>query len=191
MCEKEAADPAETLDAATRGIVTGRAWDEAFINEQDRFRRYGRPVTLLVAELEGLDSLAAILGQDAADRLIAPVEAALRRDARGADSITRIGPARFAALLPETDELAASRYAERVCHACNAWLEAGGVGVRLAIGWAQAIPGGRLADALRLADDRMNADRRRRGFHAPPANAPAAQVRPGLSSPGRLTKTIE
>ncbi|MGA3030655.1 MAG: diguanylate cyclase [Candidatus Limnocylindrales bacterium] len=184
VSEREDADDKETLVGPTSGFATCRAWDEAFVHEQDRFARYGRPVTLLVAELEGLDSLASILGQDAADRLVPPVEAAMRRNARIADSLARTGPARFVALLPETDEVAARSYAERVRSACNSWLEAGGVGVRLALGWAQPIAGGRLADALRLADDRMNTDRRRQGFRTPPVVGGAAHIRRGVTSPG-------
>jgi hypothetical protein len=74
-------------------------------------------------------------------------------------------------LLPETDEVAAVKYVERVCSECDMWLAAGGVAVRLAVGWAQPIAGGRLADAMRLADDRMNADRRRQSLRAAPSTA--------------------
>jgi hypothetical protein len=74
-------------------------------------------------------------------------------------------------LLPETDEVAAINQVERVRSECDKWLEAGGLAVRLALGWAQPRIGGSLADALRLADDRMNADRRRQGFRAPRATA--------------------
>ena len=120
-------------------------------------------MTLVVAEIDGLDLLAARLGQSTADRLIQPVEAVMRRNARAADLLARTGHARFVALLPETDEIAASNYVERVRSECDTWLEAGGLAVRLALGWAQPLAGGSLADALRLADDRMNADRRRPG----------------------------
>lgn len=174
--ETETDSPDEPLVDAATGFATRRAWDEAFRNEEHRLARYGRSVTLLVAELDGLDALAARLGQGAADRLIPPVAAAMRRNARAADVLARTGHTRFVALLPETDEVAAINYVERVRSACDMWLEAGAVAVRLAVGWAQPTVGGRLADALRLADDRMNADRRRQGRAAPP---PAAAVLDG------------
>lgn len=161
------------VDRAT-GLANRRGWDQVFRYEEHRFARYGNKVTVLLAELEGLDSLASILGQDAADRLIVPIAAAMRRSARQADFLARTGHARFAALLPETDEVAAVNYAERVCAACDLWLEAGGVGVRLVIGWAQAIAGGSLSDAMCVAYDRMNADRRRRR----PSPAPFAAMHP-------------
>ncbi len=148
------------IDSAT-GLASRRAWNEVFHHEEHRLARYGRAVTLMVAELDGLDSLAERLGQSAADRLIPPVAAAMKRNARGADFVARIGHQRFVALLPETDEVAAIHYIERVRSACDMWLEAGGLSIRLVVGWAQPVAGGHLADALRLADDRMNADRRR------------------------------
>lgn len=161
------------VDAAT-GLATQRAWDEVFRYEERRFARYGRPVTILVAELEGLDALASLVGQDATDRLIPPVAGAMRRSARASDFLARSGHARFMALLPETDEVSAINYAERVRSACDLWLEAGGVGVRLALGWAQPIAGGRLADAVHLADDRMYLDWRRQLRRSEPATATPA-----------------
>ncbi len=188
-----ASSPSEATDDALVDPVTGfagrRAWEEIFRNEDERLARYGRPVTVLVAELDGLDALAARLGELPADRLIPPVAAALRKNARAADILARVGHARFVGLLPETDEIAAINYVERVRAACDMWLAAGAVAVRLAIGWAQAPAGGRLDAALRLADDRMNGDRRRQaraatseapeGAQAPAAGpAPASAVEP-------------
>ena len=153
----------ERLVVPTTGFAIRRAWNEAFRHEGHRPAQHGWLVTLVVAEIDGLDLLAARLGQSTADRLIQPVEAVMRRNARAADLVARTGHARFVALLPETDEIAASNYVERVRSECDTWLEAGGLAVRLALGWAQPLAGGSLADALRLADDRMNADRRRPG----------------------------
>ena len=49
----------------------------------------------------------------------------IRRLARSADHVARLGPGRFAVLLPETDEVAAINYVERVRRACDLWLESG------------------------------------------------------------------
>ena len=40
--------------------------------------------------------------------------------------------------MPETDEVLAINYVERVRHACDLWLESGAVSLRLAIGWASS-----------------------------------------------------
>lgn len=161
----------EMLVDPTTGLASNRAWNEVVRHEEDRLARYGRPVTVLVAELDGLDALSAGLGQGVADRLIPPVAAAIQRHARAADVVARTGHARFVGLLPETDEVAATNYVERVRAECDSWLEADALAVRLAVGWAQPVAGEHIADALRVAEDRMNADRRRIDFRAAPSAA--------------------
>ena len=57
--------------------------------------------------------------------------------------------------------------------------------MRLAIGWAQPVAGERLTDAIRIAEQRMNADRRRYDFRSAasaeprelPSRAPVARIR--------------
>jgi hypothetical protein len=122
-------------------------------------------------EIEGLDSAAPTLGQGAADRLIPPLAAVMLQNTRAADVLARIGRRRFVALLPETDEVAAINYVERVRCACDMWMEARGLVGRMAIGWAQPSIGGSLADVLGLADDRVDADRHRQGFGTPSVTA--------------------
>lgn len=144
------------------GLFSAGAWARVLQNEEDRHARHGRPVTVVVAELDGYDDLAARLGDDAAREIASSVAVSVRRNARGGDVLARTGRARFAGLLPETDEIAAINFVERVRSECDQRLDARGLVVRLAIGWAQPPAGGGLAEALDLADDRMNADRRRR-----------------------------
>jgi diguanylate cyclase (GGDEF)-like protein len=171
--ELDDAPELEALVDPVTGLGARLAWTEALHNEEQRLARYRHPTTILVGELHGLETLAERLGQDAADRLIPPVADAMRRNARGADVMARVGHARFFALLPETDEIAAINYVERVRAACDMWLEAGAVTVRLVIGWASPPAGGTLADALALAQERMNAARPDRGIR--PVRAPVAR----------------
>lgn len=157
------------------GLDTIRAWTVVFEHESARLRRYGRTATVVVAELDGLDALAARLGRDVADGLIPPVADALRRNARGPDRVCRARHNRFLVLMPETDEVAAINYIERVRTACDLWLEAGALAVRLVMGWASPPPGGTLEDALRLAGERMMEERRRRSTGAADGGQPAAR----------------
>ena len=164
----------ETLVSPATGFATRRAWQDALRREEERLARYGGPVTIVVTEIDGLESLAATPGRGAADRLIPPIEAMMRQSARAVDILARTGRWSFVALLPETDEVAAINYVERVRSECDAWLETLGPEFRLAMGWAQPIGGASLADALLVADDRMAADRRRHGFGGPAAAAALA-----------------
>jgi diguanylate cyclase (GGDEF)-like protein len=165
------ADDKETSVAPRTGFATRRAWSETFRHEAHRLARYGCRVTVAVMEIEGLDSVAPTVGQGAADRFIPPLAAVMVQNTRAADVLARIGPRRFVALLPETDEVAAINYVERVRCACDMWMEARGLVGRMAIGWAQPSVGGSLADVLGLTDHRVDADRHRQGFGAPPATA--------------------
>jgi len=159
------------------GLETSLAWEEAIRHEEARAARYGRPATVVVVELEGLERLADLLGEEAAEKLIAPVAETLRRNSRTADCVARVGRARFWVLMPETDELAAINYVERIRDSADMWLEAGAVAVRVAIGWASAPAHGSLADAMRLADELMQADRRKRARPRPPRRVPALAER--------------
>ena len=139
-------------------LETWRTW---LAEETARTARYHRPSTVVVVELSGLDRLAERVGPAAASRLLPPVVDTLRRHARAADRLARLGPTRFGLLLTETDEVQAINYVERIRSGCDLWLEAGAVALRLSIGWAE-IQVDRPGDAAFLeAEQRMFAERRR------------------------------
>ncbi|HYU50847.1 MAG TPA: GGDEF domain-containing protein [Candidatus Limnocylindria bacterium] len=153
-------DPAALADPVT-GLDGPAAWSHAVTQEAARSSRYGRPVAIVIAELDGLDRLEERFGAAAADRLIPPVADVLRRSARSADTIARLDRVRFGLLLPETDEIQAINLVERIRAGCDRWLAAGAVAVRLSIGWASPPVGGDLGDALREAEERMHREQRR------------------------------
>ena len=152
-------EPAPTDGASGFGLVP--SWSTWLAEEGARIERYGRRSTIVLIELPGIDRVAERLGQEAADRLIPPIATTLRREARAADCLARLGPARFGALLTETDEVEAINYIERVRAACDVWLESGAVALRLAIGWAE-IGGNQPPDvAVAAAERRLNEERQR------------------------------
>jgi diguanylate cyclase (GGDEF)-like protein len=142
------------------GFDLSPVWARWLEEEEARVRRYRRSATVVIVEVEGLDRLVERFGAEAAGRLIPPVATTMRRHARETDRLARLGAVRFGALLPETDEISAINYVERIRTACDTWLEAGGVAARLAIGWAEANSGRTMDAALLSAEDRLNADRR-------------------------------
>jgi diguanylate cyclase (GGDEF)-like protein len=181
-------DSEAVLDEQT-GLETGFGWEVAVDREEKRVARYGKSVTVVVAELDRLDALAARLGPENADRLIPPVAATLRRLARAADLVARTGHSRFQILMPETDEIQAINYVERIRDACDLWLDAAAVSVRLVVGWASAGSGVTIRDASRLAEQRMHADRVRRPYgqgRAVPGSRPSESM-PADTGPSRPT----
>jgi two-component system cell cycle response regulator len=123
--------------------------------------RYRHPATVVIIELDGFDRLVANLGREAGDRVLPALADTLSRNARGADHLARIGPTRFGILLPETDEVVAINYIERVREACDLWLESGAIALHLSIGWASPGPDSSLAVAVGRAQERMFAEQRR------------------------------
>ena len=167
--------PEPTIDQAT-GLDSPLSWAMAIAIEEARSGRYGRPVSVVIAELDGLERLSELFGADVADRLIPPVGDALRRSARAADRVARLSHARFGVLLVETDEVRAINYVERVRAACDGWLEASAISLRLSIGWASPATDGDLRSAVRIAEDRMHREQHR---PAPWRQAVATAAAPG------------
>ncbi len=164
------------------GLELAGTWNRWLREEEARARRYRRPATIVLVEIEGLDRLVERLGPEAADRLIPPVAATMRRHAREADRVARLGPGRFGALLPETDEVQAINYVERIRSTCDLWLAAGAVALRLSLGWAESNANRSMELAVQQAEDRLNAERHRdelRDLPTPPiSGAPATRPAP-------------
>ena len=68
--------------------------------------------------------------------------------------------------LPETDEILAINYVERVRSACEHWLESGAIGTRLSIGWACSTGDASMASVVRTATERMYTEERRHHYAA-------------------------
>ena len=143
------------------GLANASAWSAWLEEEAARVARYHRPATIVLVELSGLDRLAERVGPAAADRLVPPVAATMVRHARAADHLAQLGPARFGVMLVETDEVRAINYVERIRTACDLWLAAGAVALRLSIGWAEIKGDGTGEAAFAEAERRLFGERRR------------------------------
>ena len=152
--------PADPYVDESTGLDSRAAWERALAEENARYVRYRRPVGIVVAELDGFARFEGGFGADASRRIVAAVGGAMRRSARRTDHVAHVGGGRFLVLLPETDEVAAINYVERVRVACERWLESGAVALHLSIGWASPTPVGEIDTALRAAEERMYAERR-------------------------------
>ena len=112
----------------------------------------------MVAEVSGLDAVAAFLGADVAVQIVAAIADILRANVRSSDHAALVGPARFAVLLPETDEVRAVNVVERVRASCDRWLGANASTVSIGFGWASPGATGDLAAAEAVADRRLAVD---------------------------------
>ena len=158
--EPDPVEPPAGTDGLT-GLLDQAAFTRLIAAENLRIHRYHRPATVVIFELSGLDRLVDRLGADAADRVVPALADTMRRLARDVDLVARLAPGRFGILLPETDEVAAINYVERVRRACELWLESGAIALTLAVGWAGTDGEPTLIDAQRLATERMYVELRR------------------------------
>jgi diguanylate cyclase (GGDEF)-like protein len=153
-------DPNAGVDTLT-GLMGPGAFTRLVVAEDVRIQRYHRAATIVIFELGGLDRLIDRLGSDAADRVVPALADTMRRLARDVDHVARLAPGRFGVLLPETDDVAAINYVERVRRACELWLESGAIALSLAVGWAGTTGDPTLLEAQRVATDRMYVELRR------------------------------
>jgi diguanylate cyclase (GGDEF)-like protein len=140
------------------GLADRVAWDRIIRDESARAARFGRPGTVVMAELHHLDDLEERLGPDVADRVVTETARLLVREGRAADRIAWLGDATFGVLLVETGELQARGYVNRVRSGADRWLESAGLSVRLSLGWASPAENGDLRAAAAAARQRMQDD---------------------------------
>ena len=153
--------PTTSRTDSLTGLLTANEWNRMVADEDARVNRYGHPATVVIIELDGLDRLVAVLGREVGDRVLPALADALSRNARGSDHQARLGATRFGIMLPETGEIEAINYVERVREACDLWLEASAIALHLSIGWASPGPDMSLAGAVARAHERMFAEQRR------------------------------
>jgi diguanylate cyclase (GGDEF)-like protein len=124
-------------DALT-GQANRRAAEERLEREAERASRYGRPLTLLLADLDGLKTVNDRHGHPAGDTVLRVLAQRLCDVVRGTDMLARWGGDEFVMICPETDETAAAQVAERLVCAANEPVELGDALVvcGISVGWA-------------------------------------------------------
>ena len=105
-------------DAARTDVLTGllnrRGFQEQFDNELERSRRNGRPMSLIVGDIDSFKALNDRYGHKAGDRALEKVSTVLLSAKRQIDIAARIGGEEFAVILPETEDHGAYVLAERL-----------------------------------------------------------------------------
>ncbi len=103
-----------TTDPLT-GLANRRLFEELLAARLEEAARYGRPLAVLLLDLDGFKKINDTHGHAAGDAVLREVAGALRRSLRRSDLPARLAGDEFVALLPETDGRRALALAERVC----------------------------------------------------------------------------
>jgi diguanylate cyclase (GGDEF)-like protein len=107
------------LDTKT-GLANARHLRESLASELERARRYGRPLSLMMADLDYLREVNNTYGHLAGDEVLAGIGEVLRTELRDSDFAGRFGGEEFCVILPETGLDRAESLAERVREAVAA-----------------------------------------------------------------------
>lgn len=149
-------------DALT-GIYNRRHFMTRFDREWKRYRRYGRPLSLLVLDIDHFKSVNDRFGHDAGDQVIAHVAQMCGAQTRDSDVAARVGGEEFAILLPETDLAQACKVAERLrsaIAACPLTCASDNIAVTVSIGVALAEPAmADSAEMMKCADTALYASK--------------------------------
>ncbi|HBA73278.1 MAG TPA: hypothetical protein DCZ63_14135 [Geobacter sp.] len=137
---------------STHDNLTG-LYNRAFFEEELERFAHGRmfPVSIVMADVNGLKSVNDTLGHDAGDNLIRLAARIILTAFRAEDIVARIGGDEFAVLLPETDENVANEAVGRIM-GCPEIINGQ---LSIAFGTASAENRDQLEEALKLGDERM------------------------------------
>jgi diguanylate cyclase (GGDEF)-like protein len=146
------------LDQLT-GLYNRRSGEQRLAEEISRAVRHERPLTILLADLDGLKQINDRLGHAAGDLVLKGFSERLRKAIRGSDLPVRLGGDEFMVLLPECR-------AEEVRHVLNRLdgLEVVYDGTRIPCrfsrGWTDYKPGETAEEFLRRGDEALYENKR-------------------------------
>lgn len=133
-------------DEARRDGLTGlfnhRAFQEHLRRELNQAKRVGRPLALLMVDVDHFKSYNDTYGHPAGDAVLRQVAEILRAHVRGADLVARYGGEEFTLLLPGTGTTMGRAVAEKLCRA---------VAERTFVGARSSQPTGRLTVSIGVA----------------------------------------
>jgi diguanylate cyclase (GGDEF)-like protein len=176
------------LDGLT-GLLNRRAIEERAEAEFARSRRYGAPVAMLVADVDGLKTVNDTLGHHAGDQILLRIAGVLELETREIDAVGRLGGDEFAVLLPGATLLAARAVGERLRLAVKRSASDARLQITLSVGAAVGpVAGHQLEDLWQVADRAMYEAKRAGGDQV--AVAPPAAQQP-VSALGGAAALVE
>lgn len=149
-----------TLTDAPTNIPNRRAFNLRIAEEEARAQRSGEPLSVLLADVDGLNAYNESFGHPAGDEALRALAGMLNASARPSDFVARFGGGQFAIILPATNLEGALAVAQRFCHRA-ACMDIAHHPLRLSIGAAWLSPGLNAADLLRAADRALHAAKAR------------------------------
>ncbi len=153
--EAEALERLAAIDGMT-GLNNRRNFLALADIEWTRFTRYGRPMALLMCDIDRFKSVNDSYGHDAGDEVIKAVADVLQKQKRASDIVGRLGGEEFALVLPEATLESAVAAGERLRkHVADCVVEAAGTRIPVTISVGASICNtamGSVEDLIKQAD---------------------------------------
>jgi diguanylate cyclase (GGDEF)-like protein len=102
------------------GVANRRTFDARLAAEADRSVRSGRPLSVVLFDVDHFKRLNDLHGHQAGDEALQRVAATLSAGVRSIDLVARYGGEEFVVILPDTDLATAGQTAERLRRAVEA-----------------------------------------------------------------------
>ncbi|HEY9057238.1 MAG TPA: GGDEF domain-containing protein [Aurantimonas sp.] len=137
------------------GMNNRRFFDESLRQYLLEFDRIGRPLGLMLIDLDHFKAINDTHGHDVGDQVLKSVAACLFERARYHDIVARVGGEEFALVAPNMEPVEFRRFADEVREAISALaIEVGNVSLRIttSIGMTVSEPGDENAAFLKRAD---------------------------------------
>jgi diguanylate cyclase (GGDEF)-like protein len=147
-------DQQARTDSLTR-IANRRALDERLLVEMRRTRRYGRPLSIILGDVDGFKAVNDTLGHAAGDAFLRTLARRLQGAVRQTDLVGRWGGDEFAAVCRETDLAAAARLGRKLADIVSGTpipLPGGARAAAVSAGWACAHDPWSVDELVRDAD---------------------------------------
>jgi diguanylate cyclase (GGDEF)-like protein len=103
-----------SLTDSLTSLRNRRAFDEELASRFEQARRYGRPLSLAIIDLDHFKSINDQFGHSAGDGVLRGIAQILDHGTRASDFVARIGGEEFAVLLPETSLFEALHFADKI-----------------------------------------------------------------------------
>jgi diguanylate cyclase (GGDEF)-like protein len=141
------------------GVGNRLAWDEAVALADEQS---AEPVSVIIADLDGLKRANDERGHDVGDALIRAAAETIRGEVRESDLVARLGGDEFGVLLTGASRDRCRVTARRIARAVAAHPPVDGVELALSIGWAGTPEVPTVSEAERAADRQMYAEKQTR-----------------------------
>ena len=146
------------LDQLT-GLYNRRSGEQRLAEEMSRAQRHGRPLTVLLMDLDGLKAVNDRYGHAAGDTVIKYFSDRVQRAIRGSDLAVRLGGDEFMAILPECKCEEVDRVLGRI-QGLDFEFDEEKVRLRFSSGWSDLRPTDSMQELLRRADMALYEDKR-------------------------------